>query len=214
MGMLGALLAQLPPEQAWFYATTAAAAQALDPALLMAVMETESSFDPLATHLDRDGISSYGLMQLRPETAAILAGRSLTVDELLDPFTNTLLGAKYLADNLRRAGDRLPDALAAYNAGTARKNAAGQYVNSRGDTGVQRYVDRVLAAYARWGGTAGLVRATGGGADIELTVTAATGRPPTPARGPDWAALFRDPLVLGLLGLFGAGLVLTVTTSR
>lgn len=213
MGMLGALLASLPAEQAWFYANTAAAAQPVDPALLMAIMQVESSFDPLATHLDRDGISSYGLMQLRPETAALLAGRTLTTDELFDPTVSTLLGAKYLADQLRRYQGSVPDAVAAYNAGTARRNADGQYINSRGETNVQRYVDAVLAAYARWSG-AGAIRPapSGSGADVSMTITA-TAAPPRTLAHP-WSALLTNPWVVGGLVLAGGALLVTLTSDR
>lgn len=111
-------------------------------ALVKGHIATESAWDPSAVN---PADPSYGLMQ-------ILQGPSgpypaTTAQELLDPETNIRLGTQYILDNIRRFG--LPDAIAAYNAGTPRKNSAGQFVNSRGDTGVQAYVDSVLT-YQSW----------------------------------------------------------------
>lgn len=88
----------------------------LDPALLAAVIYTESRFDPSA----RSSAGAVGLMQLLPETAKGIAlrtgGDRFVVSDLLDPEINVRYGAWYL-DHLRdRYGDmRL--ALAAYHAG-------------------------------------------------------------------------------------------------
>ena len=112
--------------------------------LLAAHAMAESSFHPAATHTDADGGSSYGLMQVRLDTARrLLKQPALTPQQLLDPYFNLLAGARVIQENLAR-WKTLPDAVAAYNAGIPRKNAAGQYTNSRGDTMVQTYVDRVL----------------------------------------------------------------------
>jgi len=71
----------------------------LPEALLLAVIHTESRFDPAA----RSGANALGLMQLIPEYAgadawAFLTGekRVPTESELLDPDTNIRLGAAYL----------------------------------------------------------------------------------------------------------------------
>jgi soluble lytic murein transglycosylase len=88
----------------------------LDPALLAAVIYTESRFEPSA----RSSAGAVGLMQLLPETAKGIAlrtgGDRFVVSDLLDPEINVRYGAWYL-DHLRdRYGDmRL--ALAAYHAG-------------------------------------------------------------------------------------------------
>jgi soluble lytic murein transglycosylase len=88
----------------------------LDPALLAAVIYTESRFDPAA----RSPAGAVGLMQLLPDTAKGIAlrtgGDRFVTADLLDPEINVRYGSWYL-DHLRdRYGDtRL--ALAAYHAG-------------------------------------------------------------------------------------------------
>ncbi len=88
----------------------------LDPALLAAVVYTESKFDPHA----RSGAGAIGLMQLLPETAQGIAirtgGSGFVVSDLLDPELNVRYGAWYLRHLLDRYGD-LRTALAAYHAG-------------------------------------------------------------------------------------------------
>jgi hypothetical protein len=88
----------------------------VDPLVVLAVIQVESRFDPLAVS-DQGAI---GLMQLQGPTARDLAmdlGVEWTGDELLyDPDLNILLGCAYL----RRLMDRFDDqdaALAAYCSG-------------------------------------------------------------------------------------------------
>jgi soluble lytic murein transglycosylase len=94
----------------------------LDPALLAAVIYTESRFDPSA----RSSAGAVGLMQLLPDTAKGIAlrtgGNRFVVADLLDPEINVRYGSWYL-DHLRdRYGDtRL--ALAAYHAGQGNVDA-------------------------------------------------------------------------------------------
>ena len=128
--------------------------------LLAAHAMAESSFNPAATHTDADGGTSYGLMQVRLDTARrLLQQPALTPQQLLDPYFNLLAGARVIQENLVR-WKTLPDAIAAYNAGVPRKNAAGQYTNSRGNTMVQTYVDRVLGYLRQYqdGATIGPLR--------------------------------------------------------
>lgn len=88
----------------------------LDPALLAAVIEAESKFDPTA----RSSAGAIGLMQLTPQTAKGIAeytgGKDFRVSDLTNPEINVRYGAWYLRHLLDRFHDeRL--ALAAYNAG-------------------------------------------------------------------------------------------------
>jgi soluble lytic murein transglycosylase-like protein len=71
----------------------------LDPALIMAMIHTESAFNPNA----RSNASAYGLMQLVPQTAGQEAyhriygqQRTLTPEYLFDPNNNIELGTAYL----------------------------------------------------------------------------------------------------------------------
>ena len=91
----------------------------LVPELILAVMFTESSFNPYA----ESAMGAVGLMQLMPATATQLAeelkmewrGRQL----LTDPESNILRGSFYLRKMLHRFDD-LNVALAAYNVGPNR----------------------------------------------------------------------------------------------
>jgi soluble lytic murein transglycosylase len=88
----------------------------VDPALLAAVIESESKFDPTA----RSDAGAVGLMQLTPTTAKGIAqytgGSRFRVTDLTNPDINIRYGAWYLGHLLAKYGnERL--ALAAYNAG-------------------------------------------------------------------------------------------------
>ena len=101
----------------------------LDPALIMAMIHTESAFNPKA----RSNASAYGLMQLVPQTAGREAyfriygqQRTLTPEYLFDPDNNIALGTAYLHILSSRYLGAITDPLsriyctvAAYNAGPA-----------------------------------------------------------------------------------------------
>jgi soluble lytic murein transglycosylase len=90
-----------------------------DPALIVAVIMTESSFDPSS----RSHRGAVGLMQLLPNTAESLAEEThrpwVGEHALLDPTLNISLGVRYLAKLQKRFGS-LDLALAAYNYGPSR----------------------------------------------------------------------------------------------
>ena len=79
---------------------------ALDPALVDAIIRTESGYIPTAV----SSAGAAGLMQLMPHTA-----RDYGVRNRFDPVANVRAGCALLADLL--AEFPLIDALAAYNAG-------------------------------------------------------------------------------------------------
>jgi soluble lytic murein transglycosylase-like protein len=85
----------------------------LNPALVYAVARVESAFTPGAL----SAAGAEGLMQLKPEAAALVAGKSSTA--LMDPGINLRLGQRFLAYLSREdiAGDNLIRVLVAYNAG-------------------------------------------------------------------------------------------------
>ena len=91
----------------------------LAPELILAVIFTESSFNP---HAESE-MGAVGLMQLMPATATQLA-RELEIEWrgrqlLTDPESNILMGSFYLRKLLHRFDD-LHVALAAYNVGPNR----------------------------------------------------------------------------------------------
>lgn len=114
----------------------------LDPALLAAVIYTESKFDANA----RSAAGAVGLMQLLPDTAEGIAARTggakFVVSDLTNPEINVRYGSWYLRHLLDKYDDERT-ALAAYHAGQAnvdRWRAAGigiQFAQTR------YYVDKV-----------------------------------------------------------------------
>lgn len=132
------------------YVNYAAQKHGVEPHLILAHIFNESSFNQKAKRWEFGSEYSFGAMQLLRSTAEGLAGKKLTEVELLDPQTNIDLGTKYIKQNLDRYGGNYADAMAAYNAGTARKNEKGQYVNSKGVPNVQKYVDRITTALSMY----------------------------------------------------------------
>ena len=92
----------------------------LDPLAVLAVIQVESRFDPLAV----SPRGALGLMQVAPETAREVADRlgwdpARPID-LHDPATNVRLGTAYLRTLLERFDGDLDAALAAFHAGPNR----------------------------------------------------------------------------------------------
>lgn len=107
----------------------------VDPALVKAIIRTESNFDPRA--LSRKG--ARGLMQLMPGTAGRYA-----VANSFDPEENIRGGVRYLRALHDMFPGRLPLVLAAYNAG---ENAVLRHDGIPPYPETRDYVARVLKHY-------------------------------------------------------------------
>lgn len=145
-----------------------AAARALDPYLVLALIREESAFAPQA--LSRTG--ARGLMQLMQQTADLTAREHklppVTAAGLETPERNIQIGVAHLADLVRDFGGNLTLTLAAYNAG---KQAVQRWVQRYGFadevefaedipyTETRNYVKRVLGSYDRYQALYGAPRA-------------------------------------------------------
>jgi soluble lytic murein transglycosylase-like protein len=111
----------------------------IDPALIRAVIETESNWNPKAHSHKGAG----GLMQLIPTTA-----QRFGAYDVFNPQQNINAGVKYLRTLLERYNGNLDLALAAYNAGEGAVDRA-HGVPSFRET--RNYVQKVQSAYFRPG---------------------------------------------------------------
>jgi soluble lytic murein transglycosylase-like protein len=111
----------------------------VDPALVRAVIETESNWNPWA--VSRKG--AVGLMQLIPTTA-----QRFGVNDAFSPQQNVEAGVRYLKTLLQRYDGNLDLALAAYNAGEGAVDRAHGIPAFRE---TRSYVQKVQDAYFRPG---------------------------------------------------------------
>jgi soluble lytic murein transglycosylase-like protein len=116
----------------------AATRYGIDPALLAAVVKTESNFNPRA----QSGAGAKGLTQLMDATA-----RGLGVSDPFDPAQSLDAGAKFLGGLLKQFHGDQSLALAAYNAGPG---AVQKYGGIPPYQETQRYVPKVLGYAAQF----------------------------------------------------------------
>lgn len=107
----------------------------VDPALMKAMMHTESAFNPNA----RSPVGAQGLMQLMPATA-----RRFSVNNAWNPAENIEGAAKYIAWLMRRFNNNVEFAVAGYNAGEGNVDKYGGIPPFRE---TRNYVKSVLSRY-------------------------------------------------------------------
>lgn len=108
--------------------------QSLSPALVRAVIQVESAWNPRALSVK----GAMGLMQLMPETAA-----EFDVNDPYDPEQNVRAGVAYLRRLIDRFDGRTELALAAYNAGPGAVERYGREVPPYRET--RNYVRRIVS---------------------------------------------------------------------
>jgi soluble lytic murein transglycosylase-like protein len=137
------------------------AKQGIAPEIIAGVMRAESSGIPTAKRYESNVNDwSYGLMQMLTHTAEWMKSlnESLTYakgTDLFIPSVSIELGTYYLRRNFdiyiaSPKKSPLTDMIASYNAGIARLNIAGQYIDSVGNTRVQTYVNNVMSYKSRF----------------------------------------------------------------
>jgi soluble lytic murein transglycosylase-like protein len=116
---------------------SAASRYQIDPDFVASVVKAESGFNPTAVSPK----GAQGLMQLMPETAAMLG-----VENVLDPAANLGAGTKYLRQLLDQFAGDAGKALAAYNAGP---QLVEQYGGIPPYRETRAYVTRIIDDYNR-----------------------------------------------------------------
>lgn len=122
------------------YIREAAALYHIPEALIRAVIETESDYDPRVV----SSAGARGLMQLMPAAAA-----DMRVDDAHDPRTNILGGVRYLRVLANRFDGDLVRTIAAYHSGPTKVE---RYGGVPPFPRVRRYVRAVLDRYYRYRG--------------------------------------------------------------
>ena len=122
------------------YIMKAAATYNLDPALIAAIIKSESAFDANAV----SWAGAQGLMQLMPKTA-----REVGCHDPFDPESNIMGGSRYIRWMLDRFNGNLDLAIAAYNCGPTRVAREGKIPNI---AETRNYVVIVKRNYLRYQG--------------------------------------------------------------
>ena len=117
------------------YIRASATRHGVDPALMKAMMHTESAFNPNA----RSPVGAQGLMQLMPATA-----RRFKVSNPWNPADNIEGSAKYIAWLMRRFNNNVEHAVAGYNAGEGNVDKYGGIPPFKE---TRNYVKKVMSRY-------------------------------------------------------------------
>lgn len=117
------------------YIRASATRHGVDPALMKAMMHTESAFNPNA----RSPVGAQGLMQLMPATA-----RRFSVQNAWNPAENIEGAAKYIAWLTKRFNGKIEHVIAGYNAGEGNVDKYGGIPPFKE---TRNYVKKVLGRY-------------------------------------------------------------------
>lgn len=111
-----------------------AARYGVNPHVLFAIAQQESSLNPYAINNNVNGSTDFGLTQINSLWLPHLKQFGITAENLMDPCTNMNVGAYILALNLRRHGNTW-NAIGSYHSSTP----------SRRDRYAQSIYQRLLA---------------------------------------------------------------------
>lgn len=125
-----------PSKQTISLVVTTAMKYQIDPAVVLALIDVESSFQASAV----SPMGARGLMQLMPTTAFRYGLRRS--NDLHDPATNIEIGTRHLRDLLLSSNGNLTLALASYNAGQGAIRRSGNTIPAYRET--MLYVPAIL----------------------------------------------------------------------
>lgn len=86
----------------------------IDPTLLMRIATIESSMNPRAININKNGTRDIGLMQINTIHLKRLSKIGVTQQALMDPEVNVYVGALLLSSHIRKSGYNL-DAIGRYH---------------------------------------------------------------------------------------------------
>lgn len=86
--------------------------------LLLSICTIETGLNPNSINLNDKPTGSYGICQVKPETAEFMLSRKVLNSELMQPYFNAEVAAKYLKYQYDRYDGDLDAVISAYNAGT------------------------------------------------------------------------------------------------
>lgn len=148
------MLAVIFPVQYWDLIQKYSALHKLDPYVVAALINQESTFDARV----RSSANAWGLMQVLPSTgrdyARTLGIAAFRTARLTDPETNIRIGTAFFADLLKQYDD-VAAALAAYNAGESRATrwlaerpgvSRDQFIDDIPYPETQTYVKRIIGS--------------------------------------------------------------------
>jgi soluble lytic murein transglycosylase-like protein len=96
---------------------SAAARYGVNPYVLYAIAQQESSLNPSAVNNNRNGSIDFGLTQINSQWLPHLKQFGISAENLMDPCTNLHVGAYILALSVRRYGNTW-NAIGAYHSST------------------------------------------------------------------------------------------------
>lgn len=110
---------------------SAAARYGVNPHVLYAIAQQESSLNPRAINRNSNGSYDFGLTQINSLWLQHLSQYGITAEHLMDPCTNLHVGAYILALSVRRHGNTW-EAIGAYHSNTPwRRDRYAQAIHRR-----------------------------------------------------------------------------------
>lgn len=110
------------------------------PSILISICTVESNLKHVTTYNDNGKkYNSYSICQVQRPAAHQVVGKHIDSLALMQPTVNIEVAAKYLKYHLQRYNNYY-EAIAAYNAGSAKYNKKGELIN-------KNYVDKVIKTW-------------------------------------------------------------------